>query len=273
MTSLDGLDGKVAVITGGARGQGRSHALTLAGAGAKIVVCDIAAPIDEVQYALATSDDLEETIQLVKEAGGEIAGMQADVRSSADMRAVADLAVSQFGRIDILLANAGIHDHAESTIEIEDDAWQTMLDVNLTGAWKACKAVVPAMIEGGRGGSIVITSSVDGLGASPSWGHYGAAKHGLQGLKDTLAFELADYNIRVNTVNPTGVNSPMAAGLSKVLPHVVRKWKHNDRTNLLDVMMLEPQDISDAVLWLVSDAAKYVTGIDLPIDAGYLTKH
>ena len=270
---MTSLDGKVAVITGGARGQGRSHALTLAAAGAKIVVCDIAAPIEEVQYALATRDDLEETIQLVKEAGGEIAGMQADVRSSADMKAVADLAVSQFGRIDILLANAGIHDHCESTIEIEDDAWQTMLDVNLTGAWKACKAVVPVMIDGGRGGSIVITSSVDGLRAAPSWGHYGAAKHGLQGLKDTLAFELGQHNIRVNTVNPTGVNSPMAAGLSQVLPHVVRKWKDNDRTNLLDVMMLEPQDISDAVLWLVSDAAKYVTGIDVPIDAGYLTKH
>lgn len=270
---MTGLEGKVAVITGGARGQGRSHALTLARAGAKIVVCDIAAPITEVQYPLAEPEDLEETLRLVKEAGGEIAAMQADVRNSRDMEAVADLAMSQFGRLDILVANAGIHDHAESTCEISDESWQTMLDVNLTGAWKACKAVVPRMVEGGRGGSIVITSSVDGLGAAPSWGHYGAAKHGLQGLKDTLAFELADHNIRVNTVNPTGVNSPMAQGLSTVLPWVVRKWAHSDRSNLLDVQMIEPEDISNAVLWLVSDAARYVTGIDLPIDAGYMVKH
>ncbi|MGW5383115.1 mycofactocin-coupled SDR family oxidoreductase [Nocardia sp. NPDC003963] len=270
---MTGLDGKVAMITGGARGQGRSHALSLAKAGAKVVICDIAAPIAEIQYPLAGPEDLEETLRVVKEAGGEIAGMQADVRSSPDMEAVADLAVSRFGRLDILVANAGVHDHAESTCEISDAAWQTMLDVNLTGAWKACKAAVPRMIAGGAGGSIVITSSVDGLRAAPSWGHYGAAKHGLQGLKQTLAFELADHNIRVNTVNPTGVASPMATGLSNVLPWVVRKWAHSDRSNLLDVPMLDPQEISNAVLWLVSDAARYVTGVDLPIDAGYLVKH
>lgn len=270
---MTSLEGKVAVVTGGARGQGRSHALALAAAGAKVIVCDIAAPITEVQYPLADRGDLEETLRLVKEAGGEIAGMQADVRSSSDMAEVAELAMSQFGRIDILLANAGIHDHAESTLEISDDAWHTMLDVNLSGAWKSCKAVVPAMIAGGQGGSIVITSSVDGLGAAPSWGHYGAAKAGLKGLKDTLAFELAEHNIRVNTVNPTGVNSPMAAGLSTVMPWVVRKWKDNDRTNLLDVQMLEPEDITNAVMWLISDHARYVTGIDLPVDAGYKTKH
>lgn len=267
------LDGKVAVITGGARGQGRSHALALAREGAKIVVCDIAAPIEGLQYEVAGLEDLEETVRLVKEAGGEIAGVQADVRSSADMRAVAERAVSEFGRIDILLANAGIHGHAETTYEIEDDDWQRMLDVNLTGVFKSCKAVIPHLIRGGRGGSIVITSSVDGLRAAPSWGHYGAAKHGLQGLKSTLAFELAEHNIRVNTVNPTGVNSPMAQGLSTALPWVLKKWTNSDRANLMDVPMVEPADISNAILWLVSDAARYVTGTTVPVDAGYAVKH
>ena len=270
---MSAFEGKVAVVTGGANGQGRSHAVALAKAGAKVVVCDIHAQIDEVQYPLAKAEDLEETIELVRAAGGDIMGKQADIRSSADMEAVAQFTLDTYGRVDYVVANAGIHGHAESTLEISDETWETMIDVNLTGTWKTCKALVPAMIKGGEGGAIVLISSVDGLRAAPSWGHYGAAKAGVESLKDTLAVELAEHNIRVNTINPTGVMTPMAEGLSKVMPWTVRKWKHNDRTNLLDVPMVEPQDITNAVLWLLSDAARYVTGIHLPVDAGYTTKH
>ncbi|MFT4084022.1 MAG: mycofactocin-coupled SDR family oxidoreductase [Nocardioides sp.] len=268
------LDGKVAIITGAGRGQGRSHAITLASKGARIVAADICAPVETVSYDVASRDDLDETARLVGEAGGEVTTVVADVRSTSDMDRMAHVALEEFGRIDILLANAGIHTIRPTTYEITDEEWETMLAVNLTGAFKAARAVIPSMIEAGNGGSIVFTSSVDGLRASPSWGHYGAAKAGLQSLTKTLSFELARQNIRVNAVNPTGVNSPMAEALFDQVPQVMGRWAYgSDRANLMDVPLIEVQDISNAILYLVSDEARYVTGITLPVDAGYTTKH
>lgn len=274
MTIEGKLEGRTAVITGGARGQGRSHAVTLAKQGANIVLGDVLADIDILQYGLATQDDMDETIALVEGVGGKVVGVKADVRSTDDLKNLAEVAVSTFGRIDILLANAGIHQVGSYIHEFSDEQWQTMLDVNLTGVWKSVSAVVPHMIEGGRGGSIVLTSSVDGLVPAPGWGHYGAAKHGVQGLLKTMAFELADFNIRVNAVNPTGANTPMADGLMPLVGEkVIDKWTHADRRNLMDgVELIEAHDVSNAVLWLVSDEARYVTGHSLPVDAGFLLK-
>ncbi|MFF1552959.1 mycofactocin-coupled SDR family oxidoreductase [Rhodococcus erythropolis] len=265
--------GRTAVITGGARGQGRSHAVALANLGANIVLGDILEDIDTIPYELGTKADLEETIALVEAAGGKVVATKADVRSTEDMAELAKLAIDSFGRIDILLANAGVHEMGPFLHEFNDESWQNMLDVNLTGVWKAARAVVPHMIEGGRGGSIVITSSVDGLRPAPGWGHYSSAKHGVEGLMKTMAFELAKFNIRVNTVNPTGVNTPMAHALLPHVAGVMEQFPHADRRNLIDgVETVEPSDITNAILFLASDDARFVTGQSLAIDAGWLLK-
>ena len=264
------LDGKVAVITGGARGQGRSHAVTLAREGADIVICDIAAQIDTVPYPMSTPEDLEETKRLVEDLDRRCVAVQADVRDGAQMQAVAERAMSEFGRIDILLANAGIAGFASGgSWELTDAQWRDMIDTNLTGVWQSCKAVIPHMIAGGRGGSIVITSSTAGLKGFAGTGHYVAAKHGVVGLMRTLAIELAPHNIRVNTVHPTGVNTPMV-----VNDAIAQMLGDNPSAiaNLLPVEMLEPVDISNAILWLVSDDARYVTGVTLPVDAGFTVR-
>nr|PZN59553.1 MAG: SDR family mycofactocin-dependent oxidoreductase [Sphaerobacter thermophilus] len=268
------LDGKVAVITGGARGQGRSHAVTLAREGADIVICDIAAPLTYPKYPAATPDDLEETKRLVEDLDRRCLAIQADVRDLKQMEMVAERAMSEFGRIDILLANAGIHSYARNTWEMPEEQWDEMIEVNLTGVWKTCRAVIPHMIAGGRGGTIVITSSINGLKGSPSWSHYVAAKHGVVGLMRSLASELAPHNIRVHTVHPTGVNTPMGAGAPEMFEQLNEWWPNamQSLTNLLDVQMVEPEDISNAILWLVSDDARYVTGTTQLVDAGLMVK-
>ncbi|WP_173922724.1 mycofactocin-coupled SDR family oxidoreductase [Agromyces sp. Marseille-P2726] len=272
---MGSLEGQTVVITGGGRGQGRSHAVALAREGANIVVTDIGeAEVRNVSYGLATEEDLAETVRQVEALDRRGVAVKADVRNTEDMQRVADTAMAEFGRIDILLANAGIHGIFQNTYTIDDASWQTMIDTNLTGVFKSIRAVVPHMIEGGRGGSIVITSSVDGLRATPSWGHYGAAKAGTVNLMKTLAVELAPHKIRVNTVHPTGVNTPMAEALMDTVGPITDQWRYaTDRANLLDVPVIEPEDISNAIAWLVSDKARYVTGVSLPVDAGYTTKH
>ena len=272
---MSNLQGKTVVITGGGRGQGRSHALTLAKEGANIVVADIGqAEVPHVSYGLATEEDLAETVRQVEALDRRAVAVTADVRSTEDMKRVADTAMAEFGRIDILLVNHGIHGIFENTYTIDDDSWQTMIDTNLTGVFKSIRAVVPHIIDGGEGGSIVITASVDGLRATPSWGHYGAAKAGAVNLMKTLAVELAPHNIRVNTVHPTGTNTPMAEALMDTVGPISEQWRFaTDRANLLDVPVIEPEDVSNAISWLVSDKARYVTGITLPVDAGYTTKH
>lgn len=272
------LDGKVALITGGARGQGRSHALTFAREGAKIVICDVAEQIPTAPYPLASVEELHETARMVEETGGRCVAVQADVRDSGQMKQAAERAISEFGRIDILLANAGIESFGPSW-ELTDEQWDEMLDVNLTGAFKSCRAVIPHMIER-KAGVILITSSVAGLRGLSNQAHYCAAKHGVVGLMRSLALELAPHGIRVNTVHPSSVDTPIIKNQAMytlfsggdpnaTLEDVTPAFRE---LNLQDVPWMEPGDISNAMLWLASDEARYVTGTALPVDAGLMAK-
>src|SRR3954463_13156283 len=202
------LDGKVAVITGGGRGQGRSHAVRLAREGADVVICDITEQVGSVPFPTGQPGDMEETVALVEKEGRRCVAVEADVRSTEDMQRLADTAMNEFGRIDFLLANAGILSLSDSTWELTDQQWDDMIDINLTGVFKACRAVVPHIRAGGNGGSIIITSSIAGLRGVAGCTHYTAAKHGIVGLMRTLARELATEMIRDNTIQPTGGECP-----------------------------------------------------------------
>lgn len=266
------------LITGGARGQGRSHALAFARGGADVVVCDVAEQLPTAPYPLATKEDLAETARLLGELGGRCLAVKADVRDGRQMRGVVERAVREFGRVDVLLANAGIESFGKAW-ELTEEQWDEMVSVNLTGVWKSCKAVIPHMI-GRRAGVIVITSSIAGLKGLAHEAHYCAAKHGVVGLMRCLAIELAPYGIRVNTVHPSSVDTPIIKNQAMytlfsggdpnaTLEEVTPAFR---ALNLLDVPWMEPQDISNAVLWLASDEARYVTGVTLPVDAGLMVK-
>lgn len=267
------LRDKVAVITGGARGQGRSHAVRLAELGADILVCDVAERLPSVEYPMSTPADLAETVALVEKLNRRCIGVVADVRDSASMQSVADRAMTEFGRIDILLANAGIMTVADNVWELTDQQWDETIGVNLTGAFKACRAVIPHLVAGGRGGSIVITSSVAGLRSYPTMAHYTASKHGVVGLMRNLAHELGPYGIRVNTIHPTGVRTPM--GFNQFFGDFLASRDELAQfmgSNVMPTGAIEPGDVSDAVCWLVSDHARWVTGATIPVDAGFLLK-
>jgi SDR family mycofactocin-dependent oxidoreductase len=267
------LDGKVAVITGGGRGQGRSHAIRLAEEGADIVVCDITEQVGSVPFATGRPGDLEETVAAVEKLDRRCVALQADVRSTADMNRLADTAMKEFGRIDILLANAGILSLSDNTWELDDETWDDMIDINLTGVFKACRAVVPHIRAGGRGGSIVITSSIAGLRGVAGCTHYTAAKHGIVGLMRTLARELAPESIRVNTIHPTGVDSPMSN--NDFFPRWLDEHKELGdamRFNLMPVDAMPMRDVSEVVAFLVSDAGKWITGTTQQVDAGFMLK-
>jgi (+)-trans-carveol dehydrogenase len=274
------LEGKVAFITGAARAQGRSHAVRLAEDGADIVAVDVCADVETVPYPLGTADELAETAKLVEAAGRRCATATADIRSLEQLGAAVDLAKETFGQIDILVSNAGIWSGSTDSWSLDEETWQTMIDINLTGQWKTAKAVIPTMIEGGTGGAITITSSTIGLKATTGNVHYTSAKHGVIGLVRTLAHELAPHNIRVNAVCPTTVNSPMITNdaLYSLFrpdlesPSLADAEPGLNDLNLLDVTMMEPAEVSAAISWLVSDDARYVTGIALPIDAGSTAK-
>jgi (+)-trans-carveol dehydrogenase len=272
---MNSLDGKVAFITGAARGQGRSHALRLAREGARIAAVDIAEPLPSVPYPGATAADLRQTIELVGQSGGQAIAIQADVRDSAAMDAAASSALAAFGRIDVVCANAGIVSGGASW-RLSEQQWRDVIDVNLTGVWHTTKAVIPAMIEAGRGGSIIITSSIAGLRGSRNISHYAASKHGIVGLMRALANEVAPYGIRVNSVHPTTVATEMVLNeptYRLFRPDVVKPTLEDTipvfrSLNLLDVPWVEAIDVSNAVAWLASDEARYVTGVALPVDAG-----
>ncbi|HTK65502.1 MAG TPA: mycofactocin-coupled SDR family oxidoreductase [Pseudonocardia sp.] len=267
------LNGKVAVITGGARGQGRSHALRLAREGADIVVCDIAADIPGCPLTLARPEDLEETVKLVEALDRRCLAIQADVRDTAQINGVAEAAMAEFGRIDILCANAGILSLVNNSWEIDDAAWDAMIGVNLSGVFKSCRAVIPHMLAGGNGGSIIITSSIAGLKALPAITHYVAAKHGTVGLMRAFARELAPHSIRVNTVHPSAVDSPMARDESFGAWAAANAEQATTMyANLIPVESMEESDISDAVAFLASDQSKFITGCTLNVDAGWLLK-
>ncbi|ORB23571.1 mycofactocin-coupled SDR family oxidoreductase [Mycolicibacterium parafortuitum] len=275
---MGSLDGKVAFITGVARGQGRSHAVRLATEGANIIGVDICADIEANGYPMAAPEELNETISLVESAGGKMLGSVGDVRDFHALKAALDAGVEQFGRLDIVLANAGIAPTAFREISIEEDLemWCAVVDVNLNGSFNTAKAAIPHLIAGERGGSIVFTSSTAGLkgfGGMRGGGlGYSASKTGIVGMMRTLANALAPYSIRVNTVHPTGVNTMMAVNpeMTAFLEAYPDGGPHLQ--NSMPVTLLEPEDISNAIAYLVSDAAKYVTGVTFPVDAGFCNK-
>lgn len=267
------LDGKVAFITGAARGQGRSHAIRLAADGADIIAVDICRQMDTVPYPMPGPDDLAQTVKEVQAQGRRIVARETDVRAGDGLKAAFGAGVAELGPVDIVLANAGI---APMSLHEKYEAWQDVIDVNLTGVFNTVETAIPSMIERGQGGAIVLTSSTAGLNGigGPSRGGlgYAAAKHGVVGLMRSYANNLAPHRIRVNSVHPTGVNTPM------VVNDVMQEFLAADPTlsdsmaNALPVGMVEPIDISNAIAWLVSDDARYVTGVALPVDAGFTNK-
>jgi (+)-trans-carveol dehydrogenase/(-)-trans-carveol dehydrogenase len=274
------LEGKVAFITGAARGQGRSHAVRLAQEGADIIAVDICEDVPGIPYAGATEADLAETVQQVEALDRRIVAAKADVRDYAGLKRALDDGVAQLGRLDIVSANAGIGTSPYNAWEMDDSVWQTMIDINLTGVWHTAKAAIPHLIDGGRGGSIILTSSAAGLQAYQNIAHYVSAKHGVVGLMRTLALELAPYSIRVNSIHPTQVDTPMIqneATYRLFRPDLEHPTKDDfapasQEVNALPIPWVEPIDISNAVLFLASDEARYVTGVTLPVDAGTVIK-
>ncbi len=272
--------GKVVFVTGAARGQGRSHAVRLAEEGADVIALDLCDDVDGVPYAGATRRDLDETVAKVHALGRRAVPVVADTRDGPAVSRAVEEGVSEFGRLDLVCANAGVITAPAPLHEMGDEAWDVMMDINLKGVWNTCRAAVPHMVKLGHGGSIVLTSSVAGLRAYPSIGNYVAAKHAVVGLMRTLAIELAPYRIRVNSVHPTQVPTPMI--MNDVIPRMFVPGSERPtpaefeaasaETNLLPVPWVEPVDVSNAVLFLLSDEARYVTGVTLPVDAGSLVR-
>ena len=276
------LDGKVAFITGAARGQGRSHAIRLAEEGADIIAVDLCEAVPGVNrfYPGATEEDLAETVKAVEALDRRIVAAKADVRDYDGLKAALDDGVAQLGHVDIVSANAGIFIFGDPTHLVSEQDWQDVTDINQTGVWHTCKAVIPHMIEQGSGGSMILTSSTAGLKGTPNVAAYTASKHAVVGIMRTLAVELAPHRIRVNTVHPTGVGTQMIlneATFRLFLPDVEHPTREQAAevfatTNALPVPWVEPIDISNAVLFLASDEARYVTGTELKIDAGYTVR-
>jgi SDR family mycofactocin-dependent oxidoreductase len=269
------LDGKVAFITGAARGQGRSHALALAREGADIIAVDLCAQADTVPYPMSTPADLAETVAQVEALDRRIIASEVDIRELGALTAAVDAGVAELGRLDIVLANAGISTPSP-TLEMDEAVWDETIEINLTGQWKTIRAAVPHIIKGGRGGFVVITSSLGAIYAHENTAHYSAAKAGLVGFMKVLAKELAPHSIRVNTIHPTTVATDMVLNDAHMqlfrpdLEHPTREdFEAVARTlNKLPVALLEPIDISNAVLYLLTDAGRYVTGTTHVVDAG-----
>jgi len=274
------VEGKVAFVSGAARGQGRSHAVRLAQEGADIIAIDICKPVDNVVYPAATPADLAETADLVKGYDRRIVTAEVDVRDYDALKAAVESGVEQLGRLDIIVANAGIGNGGNKLHKIRENIWQDMIDINLSGVWKTVKAGVPHILAGERGGSIVLTGSVGAHKALAHTGHYIAAKHGVVGLMRAFAVELGQHRIRVNSVHPSQVNTPMT--MNDVTFKLFRPDLENpgpddfapfsQMTHTLPVPWVEATDISNAVLFLASDESRYVTGVSLPVDAGALLK-
>ena len=265
------LDGKVAFITGAARGQGRAHAVRLAQEGADIIATDICKNVDSIGYDMASNDDLAETAKLIEDLDRRVVTAVADVRDAAALVAAAEQGVAELGGIDIVCANAGVCDMAPWN-ETTDALWHDQIDVILTGTWFTLKATVPHLLNRG-GGSIIITASVAGARGNPFLTAYGAAKHGVIGLAKSMANELGMQNIRVNCISPNGVNTALLAGLGG-FEELMAKDPHFAPlfTNAMPVEMVEPSDISEAVLFLASDAGRFTTGQNLLIDMGNLLR-
>lgn len=265
------LDGRVAFITGAARGMGRAHALKLASEGADVIAVDVCAEFESTDYPGATLDDLAKTVKLVERQGRRILARQVDVRDPEAVDAVLADGVREFGRLDIVIANAGI-------IRVTDSAdrrqtFRDVVEVNLIGAWNTVDAAIPALIAGGRGGSIVLTSSTQGIKASGTERSglqaYGASKRGLVALMQGWAMQLAPHSIRVNTIHPSGVATDMIINEATMgLAAAGDAWLATQQ-NALPIALVQPEEIAGAVAWLVSDAASFITGTSWPLDAGF----
>lgn len=266
------LQGRVAFVTGAARAQGRAHAVRLATEGADIIALDICGPTSStVTYAPATPEDLSETVRLVEAEGRKILARVGDIRDDPTVRQLVADGVEQFGRLDIVVANAGVLGWGR-VWELTDEQWDTVIGVNLTGTWRTLRAAIPAMIEAGNGGSIVIVSSSAGLKATPGNGHYAASKFGLTALTNSLAIELGEYGIRVNSIHPYSIDTPM------VEPEAMMEIfaKHPRFVHSFPPMPMQykgfmaAEEVSDVVAWLAGDGAATVTGMQIPVDKGAL---
>lgn len=273
--STQRLAGKVAFVTGAARGQGRSHSVRLAAEGADIIAIDVCKQLDSVAYPMSTAADLDETVAGVEALGRKIVAKQADVRDLAALQAAVEAGVAAFGRLDVVVANAGIATYAPA-LELSELEWDEMVAVNLGGVWRTVRAAVPHIRAGGEGGSVIITSSASGLRGIPNAAHYAAAKHGLVGLMKVLALEFGRDRIRVNTIHPTTVDTPMVqndATLELFLPGVADKSPEAfariaQQLNVMPVPWVQPETVSDLVAFLASDEAQFITGAAIPVDAG-----
>jgi SDR family mycofactocin-dependent oxidoreductase len=275
------MEGKVVLVTGAARGQGRAHAVRLAQEGADIIAVDLCAGIDTVvgKYPPATREDLDQTVVEVEKLDRRVVARVADVRDQAALDEAVAAGVAELGRLDGVVANAGIASYGRAW-ELDEATWQDMIDVNLTGVWHTAKAAIPQLIEGDRGGAMVFTSSIGGFKGIQQVGHYVSAKHGIVGLMRNLANELAPYRVRVNTVHPTNVDTHMiqnpgtwgmfAPGDPE--PTQDKAIAGFTSLNALEIPWIESVDVANAVLFLLSDEARYITGATLPVDAGAAIK-
>lgn len=280
MTATGGpLEGRVAFITGAARGQGRAHAVRLANDGADIIAIDVCAPISEtITYPLGTSEELAETVRAVESTGRKVLAREVDIRDLAALQQVVADGVEQFGRLDILVANAGVLSWGRIW-EMSEEQWDTVIDVNLNGTWKTIRAAVPAMIEAGNGGSIIIVSSSAGLKATPGNAHYSASKHGLTSLTNSLALEAGEFGIRVNSIHPYSIDTPMVekeammelfgkfpSFIHSFSPFPYRPVNHTGKKGLQDFMTAE--EVSDVVAWLAGDGSATISGSQIAVDRG-----
>jgi SDR family mycofactocin-dependent oxidoreductase len=280
-TSSGTLEGRVAFVTGAARGQGRAHAIRLAREGADVIISDICATVsDTIPYPGTTPEDLRETVQLVEAEGRKVLAREVDVRDDAAVRQLVADGVEQFGRLDILVANAGVLSWGRLW-ELTDEQWNTVIDVNLTGTWRTLRAVVPAMIDAGNGGSIIVVSSSAGLKATPGNGHYAASKHGLTALTNTLALEVGEYGIRVNSIHPYSVATPMTEndammGVFAAHPSFLHGFSpmpylptgQSATGKLSDFMNVD--EVADVVVWLAGDNSATLSGSQINVDRGVM---
>lgn len=279
MTVVAGLQGRVAYITGAARGQGRAHAVRLANEGADIIAIDVCGPVaQDVTYPMPTPEDLAETVRLVEATGRKIIAREVDIRDLPAQQQVIAEGIEQFGRLDIVVANAGILSWGR-VFEMSEEQWDSVIDVNLNGTWRTIRAAVPAMIEAGNGGSIIIVSSSAGTKATPGNAHYAASKHGLVAITNSLAIEVVEFGIRVNSIHPYSVDTPMVepeammeifgkypAFLHSFSPMPYRPVDHQGKKGLLE--MMTPEEITDVVAWLAGDGSGTISGSQIAIDRG-----
>ncbi len=264
------MQGRVAFVTGAANGQGRASALALAREGAHVVALDVARPLAYPGYALGTPEGLDLLAQQCREIGVEYLAFRADVRDDVAVSAAVAQTMERFGRIDVLFNNAGICGYGLAH-ELTEEAWDAMLDVNLKGAWIVARRIIPHMMAQKRG-VILNNSSIAGLRGMGRLSHYAASKWGLVGLTKSWAIELAPYNVRVVSIHPTGVNTPMNDGLAALEGATAREIAERSAGNLLDVPWIEPEDVAAAVVFLASDRARFITGAQFTLDAGLLTR-